>query len=73
MKFERDGDCIYSMPNDEETISFTFKWSWGTNEETLNMNLGFGGEGVWTIDKLTTDELWYYDDTDSLFKLVPNK
>jgi len=73
LKFESDGKGTYSWPVEGEIATIAIKWSWGTNEETLNMNLGFGGDVVWTIEKLTADELWYYDDSNSLFKLVPNK
>ena len=70
--FETNGDLIIKATGEGTTLSQTAKWSWGTNETTINV-LIYGEQLVWKLDKLTADALWFYDEEESFLKLEPQK
>jgi hypothetical protein len=72
LKFEANGNLTVKATEGSASFSQNAKWSWGTNETTINIVIE-SDQLVWKLDKLTADALWFYDEDESYFKLEPKK
>lgn len=70
--FETNGNLIIKATESGITFSQNAKWSWGTNETTINVVI-FDEQQIWKLNKLTADALWFYDEDESLLKLEAKK